>query len=65
MVNRGETNRRSLHFAAPDFLWNLGASASFMRLSLLKGALVALSSVAWQEIRVRFGRDDNSVRESA
>jgi hypothetical protein len=31
-----------------------------MRLSLRKGAHVALSSAAWQEIRVRFGRDDNS-----
>jgi hypothetical protein len=27
--------------------------ANFMRLSLLKGAHVALSCVAWQEIRVR------------
>ena len=45
-------NSRSLHFATPDFLWNLVASASFMRLSLLKGAHAALSSAAWQEIRV-------------
>jgi hypothetical protein len=29
-----------------------------MRLSLWKGAQAALSSAAWQEIRVRFGRDD-------
>jgi len=33
----------------------LVALANFMRLSLL-----ALSSAAWQEIRVRSGRDDNS-----
>jgi MFS family permease len=39
--------------AAPDFLLNLVASASFMRLSLLKGAHAALSSAVWQEIRVR------------
>ena len=39
-------NSRSLHFATPDFLWNLVASASFMRLSLLKGAHAALSSAA-------------------
>jgi hypothetical protein len=29
-----------------------------MRLSLEKGARAALSSAAWQEIRVRYGRDD-------
>jgi hypothetical protein len=29
------------------------ALASFMRLSLLKGADVAVSCVAWQQIRVR------------
>ena len=51
---------QALHFAPPDFLWNLVASANFMRLSLRKGAHAALSSAAWQEIRVRFGRDDNS-----
>ncbi len=44
----------------PGFLWNLVPSASFMRLSLLKGAHAGLSSAAWQEIRVRSGRDDNS-----
>jgi hypothetical protein len=39
-----------------------------MRLSLMKGAHEAVSSAAWQEIRVRFGptasrgrRDDNFV----
>jgi hypothetical protein len=31
-----------------------------MRLSLRRGAHAALSSAAWQEIRVRSGRDDNS-----
>jgi hypothetical protein len=30
---------------------------------LQKGAHAALSSAAWQEIRVRSGRDDNSVWE--
>ena len=39
----------------PDFLWNLVASANFMRLSLRKGARAALSGAAWQEIRVRAG----------
>jgi hypothetical protein len=39
----------------------LVALANFMRLSLQKGAHAALSSAAWQEIRVRSGRDDNSV----
>jgi hypothetical protein len=53
-------NSRSLHFATPDFLWDLVASANFMRLSLRKGAYAVLSSAAWQEIRVRSGRDGNS-----
>jgi hypothetical protein len=35
----------------------------FMRPSLRKGAHSALSSAAWQEIRVRSGRDDNFVWE--
>jgi hypothetical protein len=46
-------NRRCLHFATPDFLWRLVASANCMRLSSRKGAHAALSSAAWQEIRVR------------
>jgi hypothetical protein len=29
-----EPNRRSLHYATPDFLWRLVALAHFMRLSL-------------------------------
>jgi hypothetical protein len=37
------------------------ALAVFLRLSLTKAAHVAMSSAAWQEIRVRFGRDDNFV----
>ena len=37
------------------------ALANIMRLSLKKGAHAALSSGAWQEIRVRSGRDDKSV----
>jgi hypothetical protein len=31
---------------SPDFQWNLLALANFMRLSLLKGALAALSCAA-------------------
>src|ERR1700742_1143698 len=31
-------NRRSLHYAPPDFLWRLVALASFLRLSLPKAA---------------------------
>src|SRR3984957_17630120 len=45
----------------PDFLSNLVALANFMRLSLRKAAHAAMSSAAWQEIRVRSGRDDNSI----
>ena len=51
-------NRRSPHYAPPDFLLRLVALANFMRLSLLKAAHAVVSSAAWQEIRVRFGRDD-------
>jgi hypothetical protein len=51
-------NCRSLHYAPPDFLWNLVALVHFMRPSLRKGAHAAVSSTAWQEIRVRSGRDD-------
>jgi hypothetical protein len=52
------STQRSLHFATPDFLWDLLALIHFMRPSLRKGAHAALSNAAWQEIRVRFGRDD-------
>jgi hypothetical protein len=55
---RGPLNCRSLHFATPDFLWKLVALVYFMRPSLRMGAQVVLSSAAWQEIRVRSGRDD-------
>src|ERR1700691_3374687 len=51
-------NRRSLHSATPDFLFRLVVLVHFMRLSLRKGAHAAMSSAAWQEIRVRSGRDD-------
>src|ERR1700727_2667213 len=54
-------NSRSLHYATPDFLSNLVALANFMRLFLRKAAHAAMSSAAWQEIRVRSGRDDNSI----
>jgi hypothetical protein len=54
-------NRRSLQYATPDFLLSLVALASFMRLSLTKAAYADMSSAAWQEIRVRSGRDDNTV----
>jgi hypothetical protein len=39
----------------------LVALARFLRLSLLKAAHAFVSSAAWQEIRVRSGRDDNVV----
>jgi hypothetical protein len=55
-----EAHSRSLHCAPPDFLWTLVALVHFMRPSLRKGAHAAFSSAAWQEIRVRSGRDDNS-----
>jgi hypothetical protein len=48
-LGAGGENCRS---ASPDFLLNLVALANFMRLSLLKGAHVALSCAAWREIRV-------------
>jgi hypothetical protein len=54
----GPLNCRSLHCATPDFLWNLVALMHFMRPSLRKGAHAAMSCAAWQEIRVRSGRDD-------
>ncbi len=41
-----ERNSRSLHYAPPDFLWNLMALANFMRLSLRKAAYVAVASAA-------------------
>jgi hypothetical protein len=53
-----EGDSRSLQCATPDFLWNLVALVHFMRPFLRKGAHAALSGGAWQEIRVRFGRDD-------
>ena len=55
---RAGAHCRSLHCATPNFLSRLVASANFMRLSLRKAAHAALSSAAWQEIRVRSGRDD-------
>jgi hypothetical protein len=39
----------------------LVALAVFMRLSLTKAAHAAMSSVAWQEIRLRSGRDGKFV----
>jgi hypothetical protein len=41
----------------------LAALANFMRLSLTKAAHVVASCAAWQEIRVRSGRDDRFVWE--
>jgi hypothetical protein len=49
----------SLRFVPPDFLWSSVVLIKCVRLSLRKGAFVALFGAAWQEIRVRFGRDDN------
>jgi len=42
--------RRSLHSATPDFLWNMVALVHIMRPSLRKGAHAAFSSATWQEI---------------
>jgi hypothetical protein len=56
-------NRRSLHYATPDFLFSLVALVIFMRLSSTKAAHVAMSSAAWQEIRVRSGRDDKFIAQ--
>jgi hypothetical protein len=53
---------RSLPSATPDFLLMLVALANFMRLSLRKAAHAIVSSATWQEIRVRFGRDDKKER---
>jgi hypothetical protein len=39
----------------PDFLLVFVALASYMRLSLMKAAHAAVSSVAWQVIRVMRG----------
>jgi hypothetical protein len=47
----------------PDFLLRLVALINLVRLSLMKAACAGVSGAAWQEIRVRSGRDDNSVRE--
>jgi hypothetical protein len=58
LSKRGPQNCRSLHYATPDFLLDFVALSQFMHPSLRKGAYAALSSAAWQEIRVRFGRDD-------
>jgi hypothetical protein len=58
---KSKGNRRSLHCATPDFLWKLVALANIIRLSLKKGAYAVLSRAAWQQIRVRSGRDDNCV----
>ena len=56
---RAGAHCRSLHgkpgqvgCAPPDFLLRFMALMHFMRLSLRKGAHAALSSAAWQEIRV-------------
>jgi hypothetical protein len=60
-LREAKRNRRSLRYATPDFLLSLVALASFMRLSLTKAAYAHVSSAAWQEIRVRSGRDDKFV----
>jgi hypothetical protein len=44
---------------SPGFPVELDGVGEFHAPSLRKGAHVALSSAAWQEIRVRSGRDDN------
>ena len=45
-------HQQALTALNPDFLLISVALASSMRLSLMKAAHVAVSSVAWQEIRV-------------
>jgi hypothetical protein len=60
-VRTRKGNRRSLHYATPDFLLSLVALAILMRLSLTKAAYVAMSSAALQKIRVRSGRDHKVV----
>ena len=51
---------QALHYAPPDFLLGLVAVGKlYPPFPNRKGAYVALSSAAWQEIRVRSGRDDN------
>jgi hypothetical protein len=52
-------NRRSLHYASPDFLLRLVALASFM-----KAAYVVVSVAAWREIRVRSVEKHFHVRAS-
>ena len=54
------STQRSLHCATPDFRLRLVALASYLRLSLMKAAYAVVSGAAWQEIRVRFGRDDKA-----
>jgi hypothetical protein len=56
-------NRRSRHYATPDFLLRLVASDSFMRLSVPKAAHADVGEPS-QEIRVRSGRD-NRLRTAA
>jgi len=45
-VATNRINRRSLHYAPPDFLFSEVALANFMRLSLRKAAYVALGGSA-------------------
>ena len=47
---------------SPDFLLRFMALMHFMRLSLLKGAHAALSSAAWQEIRVGMTKEGRRFR---
>jgi hypothetical protein len=51
-------NCRFLHCAPPDFLWSSVALIKCVRLSLRKGAFVAIFGATWQEIQVRSGRVD-------
>src|ERR1700733_8772788 len=53
-------NRRSLHYAPPDFLLRSVALINCMRLSLRRAANVVVAGSAKKEIRVGSGRDDNS-----
>src|ERR1700689_3618868 len=53
MLDQRSGNRRSVHYATPEFLWSLVALANFVRLSLRKAAHAVLSKVVQHEIRVR------------
>ena len=56
-MSTGRKNRRSLHYAPPDFLSRPVALMICMRLSLQRAAHAVVASSAKQEIRVRSGEN--------